>query len=268
MKCFNCASDENENCSTLRNISTIDSIECVGNCAIWIVEHQTFRGCKPTTSTDEPKMSICNFENCNNFIFPEDRQKCVKCEESDDFCMKPKESDSYPCKNYSIDDKCYTLIYGDNLAIRGCVSDDDDTSATCEMYGETCLKCTEPACEAFTESSTSIQCVTCNDGLACGYNPRVDVPMEVCEDLCFSYKNETNFIRGCLSNFPELKPQCQEITEFCQTCDTSSCNDVKLVAEKCVECENCKNIPHLMTPTICGKATFDQAGCYLSDKRG
>jgi hypothetical protein len=268
MKCLNCDSDKNENCSTLRNISTIESMECAGEfCAVWIVKNRTLRGCRPT-EIYESKMSICNSENCNNFIYPEDRLKCVKCEEFDDFCMAPKESNSFPCKNYSPDDKCYTLIYGESLVIRGCESDNDDEFETCEASHDLCVKCTKSSCNIAAESSTSIQCITCNDDRACGYNPAVDAPSEICESSCFSYKNETNFIRGCLSNFSELKSKCEENTEYCQTCDTSFCNDVKLIAEKCVECENCKSALHSIVPIICGIATFDQAGCYLSDKKG
>jgi hypothetical protein len=270
MRCFNCDSDKNENCSTLRNISTIESIECADEfCAIWLDGNRTLRGCKPTTidEIDESKRILCNTENCNNFVFPRDRLQCVKCEEHDYFCMNPKDTNSFPCKNYSPDDKCYTLIYGENQAIRGCLSDNDDEFTTCEAYDDLCVKCAKSSCNIAVESSAPIQCITCNDDRACGYNPARNAPNEICESSCFSYKNETNFIRGCLSKFPELNSQCEENTEYCQTCDTSFCNDVKLIAEKCVECENCKST-RLMVPTICGKATFDQAGCYLSDKKG
>lgn len=262
IKCFNCDSGIDENCSTLKDIKKLNFIDCDESCAVWISDYKTLRGCTPD-EIDESKKSICDFDECNKEIFPFDRMKCVKCDEVDDFCIEPDTSYSYPCKNYSPDDECYTMAYGEQNVIRGCTSDNDDEYRTCAANIIFCELCKESSCNAI---NTSTECYICNDDLACGYNPRKSSDTKICESSCFAYNNETNYIRGCLKDFPELKPQCEENTELCQTCTGKFCNNMKMIAEYCAVCNsaNCKS--QINVPTICGEATFDQAGCYLSDR--
>ena len=149
----------------------------------------------------------------------------------------------------------------------------------CNSVDETCITCSEEFCN-LQNGKSYVMCVTCSseaDGF-CGYSQDEEsASTKLCEailgreNLCFAYSNQTHSIRGCLNDFPELKPSCFENSETCQICDEDSCNDMKIIEELCYVCDSmldpfCENAGENLTPTLCGEGPLNKSGCYLSDK--
>lgn len=124
-----------------------------------------------------------------------------------------------------------------------------------------------------------IACTNCSSEAneACGYTQENVPESDLCEELlgrdnlCFAYLNQSHVVRGCLNDFPDLKPFCSENSEDCQICDDDYCNSMKMVQEHCYTCDSsvdpdCKNVAEVPTPTLCGEGSIDKSGCYLSDK--
>lgn len=281
LKCFKCDSINDLNCVYLQGQKdSLASIECNGNCSVWIDGTRTVRGCE----IDRPDSIIlfenCITEGCNDQIFPKDRTKCVKCSANDPDCFLPTPSILLPCRNYLENDQCYTTVMNSGGAFRGCMSDEDDGVNLCNFYHDECIKCAEPYCNSLSGMS-QLRCFDCYDKASCGYTQTRENganSMKICEtylgreNFCFAFTNETTYIRGCLNDFPNLKSTCAENTETCQICDNDDyCNDMKLIAEFCVDCDSqreksCKSPTNVAVPTLCGDATYDQAGCYLHEK--
>lgn len=272
IKCFTCDSSIDESCATLKGeIDSLELVDCMGNCSVWIKGTQTGRGCESYKPENVELFEDCGSEKCNGQIFPKDRIKCVKCSNNSE-CFNPTASLLYPCRNYLPDDNCYTIILNNGGAVRGCLSDQDEDVNVCNSFKDECIKCNEQFCNL--QSGTSrIECIECYDDLSCGYSQKQQMT-KLCEtylgrdNFCFAFTNQTISIRGCLNDFPDLKPSCEENSEFCQICDDDVCNDMKMIAEFCVECDSmsCKSMRKVAAPTLCGEATYHQAGCYLSDK--
>lgn len=274
IKCFHCDSSVNENCAILKgNNASIESTECLENCSVWIDGTRTVRGCESDKPPNIGLFENCHSEDgCNDKIFPEERMKCIKCSENDKNCFYPTAELLYPCRNYQPNDVCYTVILNNYEAVRGCLSDQDEGVNVCHSFKDECIKCNEQFCNLLSGKS-KVECVECYDNNSCGYSQKHQ-STKSCEaflgrdNFCFAFTNQTTYIRGCLNDFPDLKPSCEENSEFCQICTDDVCNDMKLIAEFCVECDStsCKSSTNFSVPTLCGEATYSQAGCYLSDK--
>jgi hypothetical protein len=273
MKCYRCDSSIDENCAILRG--KIESIECNGNCSVWIDGMKTIRGCKSDKLSSVKLFENCDSDECNLKKFPENRIECVKCSEFDPNCFNPAPSLLRPCRNYVPNDLCYTIVLFNGGAARGCVSDQDEGVKLCDSFSDECIKCVGTSCNSLSGTSR-VQCIECYDNGSCGYTQNnVNSHLTPCEaflgrdNFCFAFTNQTTYIRGCLNDFPDLKSACSENSEFCQICADDFCNDMKMIAEFCVECDSasCKNLmTGVAVPMVCGEATYDRAGCYLSDK--
>lgn len=163
-------------------------------------------------------------------------------------------------------------------AIRGCLSDLDSDVKTCDEAGENCIKCNEEFCN-LQGGKSYIECVFCSseNDKTCGYTQDDTALLKLCEqllgreNLCFAYGNGTFSLRGCLNDYPELKPLCSENSEDCQICDDDACNSMKIIEQLCIVCDSsvdpdCRNLVGNKTPTLCGEGSADKSGCYLSDK--
>lgn len=244
---------------------------------MWVVGTTTFRGCESEIPEGTLNYKICTLNGCNQFIFPEERIKCVKCSVEDDFCITPNADLLYPCKNYVEDDSCYTYVVNGTSAVRGCLSDLDSNVNLCRLVGERCIKCSEEFCNLQTMSYVSCSvCSSVNDD-SCGYTRENSADSKLCEqllgrdNLCFAYGNQSHFFRGCLNDYPELKQTCEQNSENCQTCDEDGCNTMKIIEELCYICDslsdpNCETVSTTLTPTLCGEGTINKSGCYLSEK--
>lgn len=166
----------------------------------------------------------------------------------------------------------------ESSAVRGCSSDEDVNHSLCNVVGEWCIECTEEFCN-LQSGKTYVSCLTCSsdDDESCGYLKDEADPAKLCEsflgreNLCFAYGNQTQSIRGCLNEFPELLSSCTENSEICQICDEDSCNFMNIVEEFCYVCDSttdplCESPSENLTPTLCGESTFNISGCYLSDE--
>ncbi|CRL00354.1 CLUMA_CG013627, isoform A, partial [Clunio marinus] len=280
--CIDCRSDEDENCATLKTKPNATEKDCGESlCATWIKDTTTFRGCDTEVPEDlilDDK--ICVGHRCNKEIYPEERLKCVQCSSDEEMCSNPNADILYPCKNFVEDDLCYTFIIDENRAIRGCMSDQDENVESCNSAGDDCIKCNEDFCNG-QSGKTSVKCITCSsdEDIACGYS-QIDMRnSKNCEalieqeNLCFAFNNETNFLRGCLNDYPELKPSCEENSEDCQICDGDLCNFMVIAEELCYICdstedENCADVSSSPAETLCGEVPFDKSGCYLSISNG
>lgn len=274
----------------------------ISSCAIWTVSEVTYRGCEK----DIPELSpesynfTCDYDGCNNVLFPEDRLKCVHCNFDDDDCITPEADYLWPCRNFVENDTCYTYVIGneifsliklidiltffqlkhiktdDKIAIRGCSSDSNENSKLCEENGDSCIKCTEDFCN--TESGIDIiNCITCSkDDPTCGYTQKSDYETKECqalygrENVCLSYTDGQIFIRGCFNDFPQYKDECSENPDKCHLCSEDECNSMKMIKEYCAACDSeidssCLDLQQAL-PTLCGEGTFNQSGCYHYDK--
>lgn len=159
------------------------------------------------------------------------------------------------------------------------MSDEDANVNLCNSAGESCLKCSEDACN-MENGISYVSCITCSsaEDKSCGYTKEQGTSQEkLCdavlgrENLCFSYANETLVLRGCLNDHPELKSKCEINSAECQICDEDSCNNPRMIEEFCTVCDSrtdpdCDTVLQNQTPTLCGEGSINNSGCYLSDK--
>lgn len=148
----------------------------------------------------------------------------------------------------------------------------------CNVEEDNCVKCSETFCNVQSGKSY-VSCLACDNKSDpnCGYTQIDSDDFKICEallgreNLCFSFSNDTRYIRGCLNDYPDLKSECFEINENCQICDTDECNFEKMVKETCIICdssvdENCEKLSEIDTPGLCGEGPIDRSGCYLFNK--
>ncbi|XP_055308420.1 uncharacterized protein LOC129572482 [Sitodiplosis mosellana] len=123
------------------------------------------------------------------------------------------------------------------------------------------------------------KCIVCDstEDLNCAINPGPS-HIQVCpkyESECFTLINEHNIIRGCLDDSDFGKSIKFEMgiphgkSDVCSTATGPGCNNVKLNAQKCIECytitdPRCRTNPELMEDKICHKfRSTKHSGCYL-----
>lgn len=115
MKCFYCNGTTDENCHQT-NVSHIE-ITCIDYSSVCIVgidaEGYTHRQCSLNEKKDTERFAqgyeLCYENNCNSKIYPENRQKCFKCN-GDSFCNHAS-ADLLPELCPLFPDECFTFEY-------------------------------------------------------------------------------------------------------------------------------------------------------------
>lgn len=67
----------------------------------------------PTNLPDTMEICLCKTSSCNKDVCPQQRLQCYQCEGKDnDDCVQPVKSETSPCLNYKLNDKCYVVVDG------------------------------------------------------------------------------------------------------------------------------------------------------------
>lgn len=116
--CYHCSSETFEQCSQANSSATVICRNYLGNCVINLRrDGHIRRGCSDQFKPDElapgGNFFRCSGSNCNGQIFPENRQRCHRCN-GDDECQYLENvneaSTLQPCPLYSETDECFSLL--------------------------------------------------------------------------------------------------------------------------------------------------------------
>lgn len=178
LKCFYCNGTTDENCHKT-NVSHIE-ITCIDYSSVCIVgidvKGYTHRQCSLNEYKDAERFAqgyeLCYENHCNSNIYPENRQKCFKCN-GDSFCDHAS-ADYLPELCLRFPDECFTFEYKEgkfhfvlndillkffisfffslenyvgNGMYRGCMSDkDSEAQMKCQKEEKKCHKCNTTEC--------------------------------------------------------------------------------------------------------------------------
>uniref|UniRef100_A0A1B0CVG9 Putative conserved secreted protein n=1 Tax=Lutzomyia longipalpis TaxID=7200 RepID=A0A1B0CVG9_LUTLO len=286
-ECHVCDSEVNEDLACLSNPANSSTKICQDygdSCAQLVVANgKTIRGCLQdldgSTSTFCPSNNcqICSNNNCNSNIFPSDRITCHQCNDEENCYMDMTSigNVAYPCRNYALDDQCYTVLEG-SVVYRGCLSDRTLEKATCDAAGDLCYKCSEQGCnseavEVPPEPTERIWCHQCrgNSTSDCAYHQPWTNSAPCTAELkpgerekCFVGRYGLDTVRGCTGDdFPELfGDKFCDVLE-CLVCNDWHCNYHSRAEQRCVQCsssiddgdyrEECLNEPEKVYSWYC-----------------
>ncbi|XP_055679724.1 uncharacterized protein LOC129787909 isoform X3 [Lutzomyia longipalpis] len=300
-ECHVCDSEVNEDLACLSNPANSSTKICQDygdSCAQLVVANgKTIRGCLQdldgSTSTFCPSNNcqICSNNNCNSNIFPSDRITCHQCNDEENCYMDMTSigNVAYPCRNYALDDQCYTVLEG-SVVYRGCLSDRTLEKATCDAAGDLCYKCSEQGCnseavEVPPEPTERIWCHQCrgNSTSDCAYHQPWTNSAPCTAELkpgerekCFVGRYGLDTVRGCTGDdFPELfGDKFCDVLE-CLVCNDWHCNYHSRAEQRCVQCsssiddgdyrEECLNEPEKVYSWYCPVNDYfsiEEKGCY------
>ncbi|XP_055387109.1 uncharacterized protein LOC129615761 [Condylostylus longicornis] len=148
-KCVKCDSSKDEKCATepesykeLENCTLPNS-----NCYVKVVNGTNIRGCmsslgeKMLDCIDSEDCLFCNSDQCNNVIYPPNRQKCFVCDSANNEDCHEKPSTAKVCPVYLKDQKCVSK-YDEGKTERGCSNE-----LTCdEKDVKKCQICSDENC--------------------------------------------------------------------------------------------------------------------------
>lgn len=220
--------------------------------------------------------NICEGDECNKRVFPENRLGCYQCQKSgnDADCEKELTGDAKAgiCKKYKEGDKCYSRVKAGSSFERGCQSDLAENEQVCTGLVN-CFECEGKNCNSLSEEKlkASTKCQRCNsDDPACltGTAPAQSCGQE--NDACFVRINSAGKLeRNCVSTLTDDSEKIKCNTETDKTCigckatsTESACNNQKWL--KCHKCsgtnQNCLN-EQAGAPEFC--TNYRESGkCY------
>uniref|UniRef100_A0A1B0CYG4 DUF753 domain-containing protein n=1 Tax=Phlebotomus papatasi TaxID=29031 RepID=A0A1B0CYG4_PHLPP len=289
-QCIICSSRVNPECATTVDISYL-SANCPNDneCATLIESNRyTMRGCASEVTNycvnAVPLCSMCIGGNCNDRIFPLDRQICYQCVGSG--CETPNETNLRPCEIYQENDGCFVAVEqtegGSLTTYRGCTSDPVYSPAKqgCSAVGGYCIECDGSGCNTAPQSTQStLSCVQCDsDDDYCSSPPGEiaqpcthEVPLGR-TDQCYTYRlGQGRVERGCLldpATPSEYIQDCAEDNENCMVCSTPGCNIQPAIEPiQCIVCDesqdpDCRDLLNHHQPQQCPPGTYDAHGCY------
>lgn len=186
------------------------------------VERRCVASDKEQCAKNDENCKICEGENCNKGVFPEDRLSCLQCtsENNVDDCYNGTVASTL-CDTYDRFDSCYSFIDHSDKMHRGCVS-----GGYCENTDK-CYKCNLNGCNTHNKTDepnpnpSAFECYKCLGADAlCLLGTS---PTEVCQngDQCIMKVTEEKKIeRRCVLNEEEV---CAANTT-CTSCKEHRCN--------------------------------------------
>ncbi|XP_030375094.1 G surface protein, allelic form 156 [Scaptodrosophila lebanonensis] len=203
-------------------------------------------------SGESETCKVCNENNCNKDIFPEDWHTCVRCDSNSDIeCEKNPDLELYGsyCPSYSPNEACVTRIEKTRTR-RGCLSElSCDASET-----STCRICDENNCNVINLlanyvgdpgqwTDLPLSCYVCDDEESCAVIDGSGV--ETCEgnnkQVCSTIfgANGNVIARGC-SDTVEAKhaDYCDANMASCFKCKSNECNNA-VSTDNYIECFFC-----------------------------
>lgn len=210
---------------------------------------------------------VCDRENCNQNVYPDDRLRCFVCDSASDASCKENPANEKICPVFNENQVCVSKVTSVQSIVRGCseqVQCENDNIYDCELcplhscntakllnlrsVGNsgvwqdiplTCLECEEDSCTT-SENVNKVQCKN---------NP---------EQNCVTvFDGETVISRGCADPVYEKHiDHCRSNAGNCYECKSNECNSLtsKTSLTTCVTCESSTNLdcvekPRTITPT-------------------
>ncbi|XP_073835559.1 uncharacterized protein [Musca autumnalis] len=146
--CRWCSSDNDPDCASNPALTTATVCHLYPNTECFVSVDKdgvTRRGClsdvnddlfNDCTSGSSTKCKICNTNDCNSEIFPEERKSCIQCDSAlFSACEDNPSQFAQTCAIYEENDRCVTKLEG-SRTIRGCSSDitcDSSNRDTCRI---------------------------------------------------------------------------------------------------------------------------------------
>ncbi|XP_055538634.1 prion-like-(Q/N-rich) domain-bearing protein 25 [Wyeomyia smithii] len=275
-KCTVCSSVLNEKC--VSDPSSLTAAQCGAatldvtdsQCYSRVIGSVTERGCVQSQSDldicDGSLCKTCTGENCNNGVYPADRQKCVKCTGA--ACNAA--TDTGYCDNPS--ESCVSVRRSDGTVAKNCESSLAETDKSiCQTNSASCSYCVNNECNKGTvDFSASRRCYTCQ-GTDC---LRSSVEIKACQnvdDVCFSLFDGFNPVRrGCKAELSSQdKDVCDDADDVsCELCLTDGCNLNSRQDHQCHYCSSVINGQCITNPNSvvrCPAPTTEvseEAQCY------
>lgn len=309
--CFDCNSRNDPDCAdtSLMNQTTLCP-NYMDRCFTGIDElGYTIRQCIPETVEGKQlaiKFEECTDNNCNNQLFPVDRLRCHHCN-GEDFCdFTPKALGNMTiepkaCSVLAKGDKCYTYMdegeslsilflaienkfffHSDHKMFRGCLTDPTESRLSCKENDSDCKTCEENSCnnEPIVRPP-QFSCMKCFDSDRCTYgqteNNLIKCEMPVLfgrEETCFTREVGNGTVeRGCTLDLTGGDPDWCQLTDNCNECSESGCNDENVKLDWCIQCdstrdgEQCMNLidaEHFIAECETGRSSYNlsRSGCY------
>lgn len=290
-KCFVCDSDDNPNCATLQG--TLPEKQCddyLDTCKVYVIPGMTtHRGCFNEMIGDGIECSSqsvncqqCSDNNCNGEVFPSNRLSCFHCEgaDSSETCYQNLDESSelsgITCEVYNFRDSCYFFLDENSSVHRGCLSDTDNATVSCQEDEIKCKTCQTSNCNSESVmKEPELTCITCDTTHSdeCNWGFAVTSgSAKKCEKERYFYEEETCYIlavsdqtiRGCT-----LDGNVCRVSSSCELCnDEGACNSANTAQQACIECSSdedadCGPEPDAMKTVICpGIVLYDHRGCY------
>lgn len=285
--CFECNSQDDPNCATLQgDLQEKMCDDYLDSCKVYVKPNMTtHRGCSKEILSDGVECSAqsvnckqCAESKCNGEIFPATRLYCFQCEgkNASDNCYTNLEGNtelSYPCRIYNFRDSCFLYVGDDNVAYRGCLSDQDNVTTSCLRNPEKCLTCQTSSCNSESVmKAPNISCITCdtNTSPECGWGFPIGSGAK-CKKDRFFYEDESCFllnvsdqsIRGCTMDTNVCR-----VSTRCELCETDICNRENVEQNSCWKCssednDDCFAKPYHTESVNCsGIVTYEKRGCY------
>ncbi|XP_055859253.1 uncharacterized protein LOC129921450 [Episyrphus balteatus] len=280
-RCVECNSAVDPNCASkpdsLINFAHCTSLPYTGCFSKINADGHTERGCladlemetidKCIGSGDEIKCSTCDSENCNNQLYPENRQICYRCTSDDDEFCQTTPVNSGACLLYEENDQCGVEINGNNTH-RGCSSE-----MNCNGEDrETCRICSANNCNTVDLLSNYIgkpgqwqdlplNCYKC-EGTTCqtslgSFSMCDNNNLQKCETV-FDSNTKLVVRRGCSDEVAKTHGDyCDANSGMCQQCKSNGCNNVRQFSEymDCAFCDTTTNPDCVLNPTDDGITT-------------
>ncbi|KAL5278414.1 hypothetical protein ACFFRR_003196 [Megaselia abdita] len=239
LQCVSCDSSKDITCVGNGLSLSLPNVTCSTECMVSINSFgDTIRGCSIGENPCEGNAlcETCSSDICNGGIFPDDRLKCLQCDD----CYN---STSFPlptyCQNYLDNDQCFTYFDPTSLSTsRGCVS-----SPPFALCGN-CLyeKCSYDGCNTLQPEISNFTCYDCigSDG-DCIDGQNLESTRCAHGNSCLvRYDNTSRTVyRGCVAFEKEECSDDDLANGFCKTCSTENCNGGIFPEDRllCLQCQ-------------------------------
>ncbi|XP_037949168.1 uncharacterized protein LOC119680432 [Teleopsis dalmanni] len=259
--CLVCKSNDNTACAVdpqrsgdMAVCSNFPNTECYTHVDAFGLTH---RGClsdvedtlfDDCVSGNSSTCAVCDSNNCNNEIYPENRRSCHRCDSSEDnSCEDSPQDFASICPIYNANDDCVSKIEGNSL-LRGCVSDFScDTSQR-----DTCRICSADNCNVINLlagyvgapgkwQELPLNCLVCNTTEDCAIGSTLHKCMGNNLQNCITVYDVNGKVerRGCSDDVDVTHEEyCEEHADKCLACKSTGCNNANSLDDY-IDCYVC-----------------------------
>ncbi|XP_061395167.1 uncharacterized protein LOC133330774, partial [Musca vetustissima] len=248
--CAFCDSSKDPLCTLNPDGSGFNSRKCYKKCMVAMQDQRVIRSClddkelrvqNNCNESGSNECASCAENNCNKFVFPQDRLKCHVCTGSS--CTS---STGQYCELYAKNDYCFAKYENGKVDLLGCASA-QNTSDLAEWEAQNKLyKCEGLDCNELSRLPSEGVCLACDSSKTpnCSQNPTQITTTDTCtapNNQCVTRINsEGHTIRGCLSSLNEAEQWCV-VSGTCAVCSGSKCNNEIFPANR-RSCHICNSV--------------------------